>query len=236
MKKWTNTPKRKEATCETQLELENELKKIKVSLTSELDKNRHLQEDLKKVKVELDKSLHWTWYFNEIASMYKSDSLMKLPLCTRVMVVAGKGLAKVRGGSQKWYIDSDCSKHMTGRMDDFLSLNAFQGGSVSFGNDKKGHILGIGKIGKTLSHAIENVYYVNVESPKDTEEPGPSIIPLKAEHRVADAVKAEHQMADAVSGTSEDDQRSRIHASIDVSDGSNTEGPGLLNPEVQLSN
>ncbi|XP_070025518.1 uncharacterized protein [Nicotiana sylvestris] len=35
---------------------------------------------------------------------------------------------------------------------------AFQGGSVSFRNDKNGYILGVGKI---VSHAIENVYYVN---------------------------------------------------------------------------
>ncbi|XP_075083606.1 uncharacterized protein LOC142167341 [Nicotiana tabacum] len=38
---------------------------------------------------------------------------------------------------------------------------AFQGGSVFFGNGKKGYILGVGKIGKTLSHTIENVYHVN---------------------------------------------------------------------------
>ncbi|XP_070017748.1 uncharacterized protein [Nicotiana sylvestris] len=58
-------------------------------------------------------------------------------------------------------MDSDCSKHMTGRMDNFLSLKALQDGSVSFGYGKKGYILGVGKIGKTLSHSIENVYYVN---------------------------------------------------------------------------
>ncbi|XP_070042859.1 uncharacterized mitochondrial protein AtMg00300-like [Nicotiana tomentosiformis] len=58
-------------------------------------------------------------------------------------------------------MDSGCSKHMTGRMDDFLSLKALQGRSVSFENGKKGYILGVGKIGKTLSHSIENVYYVN---------------------------------------------------------------------------
>ncbi|XP_075077220.1 putative mitochondrial protein AtMg00300 [Nicotiana tabacum] len=50
---------------------------------------------------------------------------------------------------------------MTGRMDDFLSLEALQGGSVSFENRKKGYILGVRKIGKKLSHSIKNVYYVN---------------------------------------------------------------------------
>ncbi|XP_075103469.1 uncharacterized protein LOC142178048 [Nicotiana tabacum] len=58
-------------------------------------------------------------------------------------------------------MDSDCSKHMTGSTGDFLSLKALQGGSVSFGNGKKGYIMGVGRVGKILTHLIENVYYVN---------------------------------------------------------------------------
>jgi len=50
---------------------------------------------------------------------------------------------------------------MTGSIDDFLSLKALQGGSMSFHNGKKGYILGVGRIGKTLTHSIKNVYYVN---------------------------------------------------------------------------
>ncbi|XP_070057745.1 uncharacterized protein [Nicotiana tomentosiformis] len=59
-------------------------------------------------------------------------------------------------------MDSGCSKHMTESTDDFLSLKALQCGSVSFGNGKKGNILGVGRVGKTLTLSIENVYYVNV--------------------------------------------------------------------------
>ncbi|XP_070005337.1 uncharacterized mitochondrial protein AtMg00300-like [Nicotiana sylvestris] len=44
---------------------------------------------------------------------------------------------------------------------DFLSLKALQGGSVSFGNGKKAYIFGVGKVGKSLTHSIENMYYVN---------------------------------------------------------------------------
>ncbi|XP_070045987.1 uncharacterized protein [Nicotiana tomentosiformis] len=67
----------------------------------------------------------------------------------------------VKGNSQKWYMDSGCSKYMTGNIDDFLSLKALQGGSVSFGNGKNGYILGVERIGKTPTHSVENVYYVN---------------------------------------------------------------------------
>ncbi|XP_075106872.1 uncharacterized protein LOC107780968 [Nicotiana tabacum] len=67
----------------------------------------------------------------------------------------------VKESSQRWYMDSGCSKHMTESTDDFLSLKSLQGGSVSFGNGKKGYILGIGKVGKILTYSIENAYYVN---------------------------------------------------------------------------
>ncbi|XP_070048833.1 uncharacterized mitochondrial protein AtMg00300-like [Nicotiana tomentosiformis] len=50
---------------------------------------------------------------------------------------------------------------MTRSTNDFISLKALQEGSVSFGNGKKGYIMGVGRIGKSLSHSIENMYYVN---------------------------------------------------------------------------
>ncbi|XP_070037183.1 uncharacterized protein [Nicotiana tomentosiformis] len=58
---------------------------------------------------------------------------------------------EVKGSNQKWYMDSGCSKHMTGSIDDFLSLKALQGGSVSFGNGRKGYILRVGRIRKTFT-------------------------------------------------------------------------------------
>ncbi|XP_075101839.1 uncharacterized protein LOC142177266 [Nicotiana tabacum] len=68
--------------------------------------------------------------------------------------------ANVRGNNLDWYLDSRWSRHKTGENKNFLSLTALQGGSVSFKNEKKGQITGIGKVGKSLSHAIEDVYYV----------------------------------------------------------------------------
>ncbi|XP_070029533.1 uncharacterized protein [Nicotiana sylvestris] len=44
---------------------------------------------------------------------------------------------------------------------ELLQANLEKGGNVSFGNGKKGYILGVGKVGKSLTHSIENVYYVN---------------------------------------------------------------------------
>jgi len=65
------------------------------------------------------------------------------------------------GQDQLWFVDSGCSRHMTSKKANFLSLAATQGGSVTFGNGKSGTIVGIGKIGESLSNSIEDVYLVD---------------------------------------------------------------------------
>ena len=65
------------------------------------------------------------------------------------------------GNSQLWYVDSGCSRHMTGEKFNFLSLIVAEGGSVAFGNSKSGTIVEIGKIGESLSHSIDGVYFVD---------------------------------------------------------------------------
>lgn len=49
-----------------------------------------------------------------------------------------------------------------GRVEDFLSLKSHERGSVSFGDGKKkGYILNVEKIGKSLNQAIVDVHYVD---------------------------------------------------------------------------
>ena len=55
------------------------------------------------------------------------------------------------GSNQFWFVDSGCSRHITGGKSNFLSLAATQGGSVVFDNEKSGIIVGIGKI---VSHSL----------------------------------------------------------------------------------
>jgi hypothetical protein len=45
-----------------------------------------------------------------------------------------------------WYVDSGCSKHMTGDRDKFLTLRKERNGSVSFGNDNSAKIIGEGTV------------------------------------------------------------------------------------------
>ena len=49
---------------------------------------------------------------------------------------------------------------MTGDSSKFLSLEAYDGGTVTFGDNMKGEIIAKGKIGRSSSHAIDNVFLV----------------------------------------------------------------------------
>jgi hypothetical protein len=61
----------------------------------------------------------------------------------------------------KWFLDSRCSRHMTGDKNKFTSLALKDGGNVKFGDNSKGKIIGVGNIGKTYSLVIEDVLLVD---------------------------------------------------------------------------
>ena len=60
-----------------------------------------------------------------------------------------------------WIIDSGCSHHMTGDMNNFVKFKNHDGGIVRVGNNATSHITGIGSItldGKTNTN---DVYFVD---------------------------------------------------------------------------
>jgi len=61
---------------------------------------------------------------------------------------------------KRWYIDSGCSKHMTGDASKFSHISPNKNGHVTYGDKNKGKILGVGKIGTNSSSSIENVLLV----------------------------------------------------------------------------
>ena len=50
------------------------------------------------------------------------------------------------GAKRRWYLDSGCSRHMTGDKDQFVTLETKEGESVTFGDNSKGQIIEIDKI------------------------------------------------------------------------------------------
>ena len=60
---------------------------------------------------------------------------------------------------KKWYIDSGCSKHMTGDVSKFTTISPKKSGHVTYGDNNKGKIIGVGKIGTSSStpHSLNNL-------------------------------------------------------------------------------
>ena len=64
-------------------------------------------------------------------------------------------------GKSQWYLDSGCSRHMTGDKDQFISLESKDGGNVTFEDNAKGKIIGIGQVGNSNSLSIHKVLLVD---------------------------------------------------------------------------
>src|SRR4051812_41840933 len=60
-----------------------------------------------------------------------------------------------------WYLDSGCSRHMTGKRSMFQSLELKSAGKVKFGGNQKGEIIGPGTICIGNSPSITNVVLVD---------------------------------------------------------------------------
>ncbi|KAH9744422.1 Integrase catalytic domain-containing protein [Citrus sinensis] len=90
-----------------------------------------------------------------------------------LMAVGEESCDELDEGSKKkknkWYLDSGCSRHMTGNYSWFSSFTKIEnGGDVSFGDNSKGKIIGIGNVGYSITcirsdhggefenHAFEN--------------------------------------------------------------------------------
>jgi len=59
-----------------------------------------------------------------------------------------------------WYLDSGCSKHITGDASRFINVSLKPDGHVTYGDNNKGRILGKGTIGNKSSLLIHDVLYV----------------------------------------------------------------------------
>ncbi|CAN1346136.1 Retrovirus-related Pol polyprotein from transposon RE2 [Linum perenne] len=62
--------------------------------------------------------------------------------------------------NHEWYLDSGCSHHMTGDELLFTTLELKHGGKVTFGDNKKGQILGQGSVGLLPNPVFNNVLFV----------------------------------------------------------------------------
>jgi len=63
--------------------------------------------------------------------------------------------------TDKWYVDSSCSRHMTGDQSNFISIKEIDGGKLNFGNNAFAKIIGKGMITINYGRTIEkDVLYI----------------------------------------------------------------------------
>ena len=60
-----------------------------------------------------------------------------------------------------WYLDSGYSRHMTRDQEQFNKLDAKNGGHITFGDNAKRKIIGIGEIGNPRYLSIHHVLFMN---------------------------------------------------------------------------
>ncbi|XP_019238088.1 PREDICTED: uncharacterized protein LOC109218192 [Nicotiana attenuata] len=128
------------------------LKKEKDALTKKVANIEHEREDLVVVVVNLKETIECVKKEKEVLTErvanieHEKDDLLVVVIDLKETIEElkresrpgntqkGKKVGIVKGSIQQWYMDNGCSKHMTGGTNDFLSLKALQGGSVSFVN------------------------------------------------------------------------------------------------------
>ena len=67
-------------------------------------------------------------------------------------------------GGKEWVLDSGCTDHMTGDKDMFCELAENDGPQkyVTFGDNSKGKVVGLGKVAISHDSSIQNVMLVNL--------------------------------------------------------------------------
>ncbi|KAK9151265.1 hypothetical protein Syun_009574 [Stephania yunnanensis] len=117
----------------------------------------HIKADCKSKKVfdkkKGKKSFKATWDDSSSSSSEFESESEKAILC---LMAQGEDARK----STPWYLDSGCSRHMTGDAHQFIELKRHDGGKVTFGDNNKGRVIGLGTVGNN-SLSISNVYLVD---------------------------------------------------------------------------
>ena len=63
--------------------------------------------------------------------------------------------------NQLWYLDSGCSKHMTGDASQLINMNWKLAGFVTYGDNNQGRILGVGDTGEDDDVIIKDVLLID---------------------------------------------------------------------------
>ncbi|KAL6342996.1 hypothetical protein AAG906_017016 [Vitis piasezkii] len=103
----------------------------------------------------MKKAMMATWSESEESSEEENEKEVA-NMCFMAIDELDEGSKK-----DKWFLDSGCSRHMTGDESKFAFLTKRKRGYVTFGDNAKGRIIGQGNIGNGTSSLIESVLLVD---------------------------------------------------------------------------
>ncbi|KAH9763080.1 hypothetical protein KPL70_001052 [Citrus sinensis] len=131
--------------------LKNQKEKKEVIICYECKKPGHIRSECPLLNKLKKKAMVATWDDSDEDS---SDEEESQEVSNLALMAVGddddlnEGLKKKKN---KWYLDNGCSRHMTGNYAWFSSFTKIEnGGDVSFGDNSKGKILGIGNVEDNL--------------------------------------------------------------------------------------
>ncbi|KAF1892698.1 hypothetical protein Lal_00031971 [Lupinus albus] len=81
-------------------------------------------------------------------------------MATHPILVLIENMECLGASSELWYLDSDCSKHTISDKSKFFVHTPRDKGFVTYNDNNRGRILGVGRVGKPPSTTIEGVLYV----------------------------------------------------------------------------
>ncbi|KAH9696893.1 hypothetical protein KPL71_023375 [Citrus sinensis] len=148
----------------------NQREKKEVITCYECKKPGHIRSECPLINKLKKKAMVATWDDREEDS---SDEKGSQEVSNLALMAIGEdddlneGLKKKKN---KWYLDSGCSRHMTGNYAWFSSFTKIKnGGDISFGDNSKGKILGIGNVEKVV---VDNDAYEDLQkkSSKDNQK------------------------------------------------------------------
>ncbi|RVW63018.1 hypothetical protein CK203_062906 [Vitis vinifera] len=102
------------------------------------------------------KAMMATWSESEDESSKKENEKEVANMCFMAIDELDEGSKK-----DNWFLDSGCSRHVTGDEFNFVFLTKKNGGYVTFGDNAKGRIIGQGNIGNGTSSLIDSVLLVD---------------------------------------------------------------------------
>ncbi|XP_058005329.1 uncharacterized protein LOC131181317 [Hevea brasiliensis] len=136
-------------------EMNKELEDSKIACEKLIEKNRILETKVESLTNDLAKFINGTQILDMLLGSQRLSN-KKSSLGYDGFMHYGKYknffvCLRSKQECEQWYVDSACSRHMTGDKEKFSNLTLKSGGHVRFGDKGKAYIIGSGSIGKNPS-------------------------------------------------------------------------------------